>query len=276
MKCLLRIGVAASLTANLVAQSSTSVENKVTLTSHAELTVPAGRVWKIENAPAWKSEFGIGDSDLYLDGSVLMGPSQGLSMNGRIELTSTQKQAFPIWLRGGTKVRIGNSRLSIEVTESFIEPWLKPLPTLDSLGALSRHVGEYPCSTGLLGAPVLQSAIREILADDYGAYLEHIDVAGCGAIARRGGWFLLDVSQTHVGGDTSMILVNPATSKVWLFWMPASVSAKKWKLNSGSQVPTEVSSIVVDELNTGWGHVANFAWIDGQLVIRLREDLQVN
>jgi hypothetical protein len=267
MKRWVLVAVAVSLSAaSTFAQIKRDVGQAVTLTSDmGQLVVPPGRIWKVEGAPPL-TDAGARTTDLEIDGDVFMGPAKDLSLNGRFEISFNRKVTFPIWIRGNAKVRIGDSREELVVTELSLEPWHTPVPALESLTSLARHVGEYPCSTGLLGAPVLQSAIRSVLAADYGAYLEHIQQSGCGAIAWRGAWLLLDVSQLHVGGYTSFILVNPTTKQVWVFWLQGEVMDKKWMLYGRQPVPGDMSKAIVDELNSSWGHVASFSWRDGELV----------
>jgi hypothetical protein len=261
------VGVAVSLSAaSAFAQTNRGVGQTVTLTSDmGQLVVPPGRIWKVEGAPP-RTDAGAGTADLYIDGEAFMGPDRALTLSGNVDISFNRKLTFPIWIHGNTKVRIGDSREKLAVTELMSEPWHTPVPALASLTSLARHVGEYPCSTGLLGAPVLQSAIRSVLAADYGAYLEHIQQSGCGAIAWRGAWRLLDVSQLHVGGYTSFILVSPTTKQVWVFWLQGEVMDKKWMLYGRQPVPGDVSKAIVDELNSSWGHVASFSWRDGGLV----------
>ena len=125
-------------------------------------------------------------------------------------------------------------------------------------------------TTGSAGSAI---GCQDVLAADYGAYLEHIQQSGCGAIARRGDWLLLDVSQLHVGGYTSFILVNPGTKQVWVFWLQGEVM-DKWTLYGRQPVPGDVSKAIVDELNSIWGHVASFWWRDGGLVFGLPRRIQ--
>jgi hypothetical protein len=266
----LTVGVVASLAmADLFGQAKTQAGETIRLTSQMdEVAVPAGRIWKIEGAEKLKDKGGGATADLYIDGEISTGPNRDLTLSGHFEISFNNKtsQQFPIWIHGGAKVRIGDSRQKLDVIEFFLEPWRKPVPRLDSLATLARHVGEYPCATGLFGARALQAALRAVLGDDYGAYLEHVQFSGCGAIAWQGPFLLMDVSQLHVGGYSSFILVNPKTSEMWLFWLPGTVSEKKWKMYGRKPVPDDVSKIVVDQLNSTWGHVARFSWREGSLV----------
>jgi hypothetical protein len=267
MKKLLLVGVLMSLAAvGEFGQVGEEAGRTIHLTSKmGEVVVPAGRMWKVERAATLKDE-GVSTADLYVAGQMAIGPNKDLSLNGRFDISFNKSPTFPIWIHGGAKVRVGDSRQTLDVSEAFIEPWRKPVPSLGSLASLSSHVGEYPCQTGLLGASVLQTALLSVLSADYGAFLEHMQFSGCGAVAWRGPLLLMDVSQEHVGGYTSLIMVNPKTSKVWLFWLPGTVSDKHWKLYGPQPVPDEVSKLVVDELNSVWGHVASFSWRDGGLV----------
>jgi len=192
--------------------------------------------------------------------------NKDFTLSGHFDISFNKNQTLPIWIHGEARVRVGDSLRTMDVTEFFLEPWKKPVPKLESLASLAGHVGEYPCGTGLLGASTLQTALRSVLADDYGAFLEHLKFSGCGAIEWRGPLLLMDVSQLHVGGYSSLVMVNPKTSKVWLFWLPGTVGDKKWKMYGPRPVPEEVLKLVVDDLNSGWGHVASFSWRDGELV----------
>lgn len=96
----------------------------------------------------------------------------------------------------------------------------KPQPRLARLTStreLVKYVGTYPCSNGLLRQPVLLSALRRILGNDYPAYRKHMKVSGCGAIEKRDELLLLDVSQLHVGGYTSMIFVRATDGAAFPF-----------------------------------------------------------
>jgi hypothetical protein len=261
------VGVAACLSAATgFAQMKKDGGQTITLTSDmGQVVVPAGRLWKVDAAPP-RTETGVGTADLYIDGEVFVGPSKDFTLSGHFDISFNTNRTFPIWILGNAKVRVGDSRQKLVVTELLLEPWHTPVAALESLASLARHVGEYPCSTGLLGAPVLQSAIRSVLAGDYGAYLEHINQSGCGPVAWRGAWLLLDVSQLHVGGYTSFILVNPTTTEVWVFWLQGRVAEKRWKVYGHQPVPSGVSKIIVDELNLTWGHVVSFSWGESGLV----------
>ena len=136
---------------------------------------------------------------------------------------------------------------------------------LTTLGDISKHIGEYPCRSGLLDDAVLQRALREVLADDYGAFVEHVKISGCGAVAWRGSSLLLDVSQLHVGGYTSFIMVDPQSAGIWVFWLPGTVKEQKWKLYGRRPIRAQISGVVVDELNSIWGHAASFSWREGVL-----------
>ena len=61
------------------------------------------------------------------------------------------------------------------------------VPSLLRLQDLAQYVGDHPCKSGLLGAPVLERALRDTLAADYAAFQEHVSLSGCGAIERRNG-----------------------------------------------------------------------------------------
>lgn len=82
--------------------------------------------------------------------------------------------------------------------------------------------------------------------------------SGCGAIEQKSGFLLMDVSQLHVGGYTSMIFVRSCDGAVFLFWLKKTVAEKEYNFYGQRPIPTAVSRIVESELNTTWGHVAHF------------------
>ncbi|HST12582.1 MAG TPA: hypothetical protein VLL05_19560, partial [Terriglobales bacterium] len=84
------------------------------------------------------------------------------------------------------------------VATSIALPTLPPksaTPSIKTTRDLVKYVGTYPCSNGLLQQPVLLSALKSVLGSDYELYREHMRLSGCGAIARRDGFLLLDISQ---------------------------------------------------------------------------------
>ena len=143
--------------------------------------------------------------------------------------------------------------------------------SLGTLAELSRHIGEYPCGNGILDAPVLRGVLRELLQDDYPSYLQHVAASGCGAIERRGSFLLMDVSQLHVGGYDSMIFVHPETGQIYLFWLQGQVAERRFKIYGKRPLPADVSMAIVDDMNSGWSHVAQFSWVDQNLRIELRK-----
>ncbi len=62
-----------------------------------------------------------------------------------------------------------------------IEPWVRESAELaegstliTALSELPAHLGEYPCRNGLLESPVLRTALRDVLANDYEDYREYV------------------------------------------------------------------------------------------------------
>jgi hypothetical protein len=96
-------------------------------------------------------------------------------------------------------------------------------------------------------------------------------LSGCGAIEKRNGSLLLDVSQEHTGGYTSLIFVRLTDGAVFLFWLKSTVAERQWSFYGHRPIPTPVSHMVGSELNNMWGHVAQFT-VDGDTVeIRLND-----
>jgi hypothetical protein len=145
-----------------------------------------------------------------------------------------------------------------------------PLPRLTSTRDLEKYVGTYPCSNGILKDPVLLNALKSILGRDYRAYREHMQFSGCGAIERRDDFLLMDVSQLHVGGYSSLIFVRINDGKLFLFWLKSTVSEKQWQFYGQKPLPETVKRNVEIEMNSEWGHVAQFKMRGEILDIELR------
>ena len=149
-----------------------------------------------------------------------------------------------------------------------------PIATLRELPA---HVGEYPCRNGLLKSPVLESALQDVLDAAYERYSQHIELSACDVVTQRGSWIFLDLYKwARQEGFILFILVNPQTSQVYVSWIPwvtlSSPVRDGWESRTygPSPVPREVSTIIVDELTSNWGHVATFSWRDGVVQVRPR------
>lgn len=176
--------------------------------------------------------------------------------------------ATVIWPSGGSSAYDAEVRhvllclllFSVMNTTALAQQQKRPqrVPHITTLHDLSKYVGTYPCSNGLLKEPVLLQSLRNILGQDYQAYREHMRLSGCGAIERVDGFLLLDVSQLHVGGYHSLIFVKESDGTLFLFWLKYMVLDKDYKFYGHRPIPTVVSRAVESNLNTGWGHVARF------------------
>jgi hypothetical protein len=82
--------------------------------------------------------------------------------------------------------------------------------------------------------------------------------SGCGAIEKRGEFLLMDVSQLHVGGYTSLIFVRLSDGVLFLFWLKSTVAKKEYSFYGEKPIPVAVSEIVESQLNTTRGHIAQF------------------
>jgi hypothetical protein len=143
------------------------------------------------------------------------------------------------------------------------------VPPIHQLQDLSHYVGTYPCRNGLLRSPVLLRALRDVLRDRYAAYHHHLSVSGCGAIEERGDYLLLDVSQLHVGGSSSIILVRKRDGVLFLFWLRETVSDREAHVYGPRPIPTAALAIFEHDMNVEWGHVACFSAARDSLAIDL-------
>jgi hypothetical protein len=137
-------------------------------------------------------------------------------------------------------------------------PESQPTPSLGSLRDLARFVGTFPCSNGLLDDPVLLGALDAALGPDAPAYHDHLGFSGCGGIQEDDGLLMMDVSQLHVGGYSSLIFVSVPDESLYLFWLKGTVSDKIWEIYGPRPIPQRVMNWILAEMNQGWGHVARF------------------
>jgi hypothetical protein len=96
-------------------------------------------------------------------------------------------------------------------------------------------------------------------------------LSGCGAIEKRDRFLLMDVSQLHVGGYTSLIFVRLTDGAIFLFWLKSTVADKQWSFYGERPIPATVSQTVESELNKEWGHVARFSVHGENVEIRLND-----
>ncbi len=132
-------------------------------------------------------------------------------------------------------------------------------PRLRSVTDVVAYIGTYPCRTRLLRAPVLRQGIMSVLGADSSAYAEHIERSGCGKIEKDRDLVVMDVSQLHVGGYSSLIIVRPSDGAIWVYWLDAPVAINAPSHIYGSRpVPVDVLHGIEQRMNEAWGHVAHF------------------
>jgi hypothetical protein len=101
-----------------MAQSKLDSQRSISLRSGSqEVVVPAGRLWKVEGLTPYESERGIGTADLYIDGQMFVGPDRDLNVSGKFDILINKTQKFPLWILAGSKVRVGDSRQQLVITE---------------------------------------------------------------------------------------------------------------------------------------------------------------
>jgi hypothetical protein len=144
-----------------------------------------------------------------------------------------------------------------------------PAPRLTSTRDIGKYVGTYPCSNGILKDTVLLHALQNILGNDFGAYEQHMRASGCGAIERRDGFVMMDVSQLHVGGYSSLIFIRLSDGEPFLFWLKSTVAEKRWQIYGQRPIPESVTRNIEIEMNQVWGHVAKFKMHDETLDIEM-------
>ncbi|HEV3253082.1 MAG TPA: hypothetical protein VG033_01660 [Candidatus Acidoferrales bacterium] len=109
------------------------------------------------------------------------------------------------------------------------------------------------------------------MGQDYSAYREHMQASGCGPIERRDGFLLMDVSQLHVSGYSSLIFVRQTDGVLFVFWLKSQVGEKQWQFYGPRPIPEAVTKTVETEMNQEWGHVAKFTVRGEELDIELKK-----
>lgn len=148
-----------------------------------------------------------------------------------------------------------------------------------SADSIMLYVGRYPCSDragkghwwnhGFLAIPFVRDGLKGILGKDYKAYLEFLAFSGCGPIESTADLLSVDLSQLHVGGYDSILFVNIVSKDVHLFWLNGTVGEKNYKIYGRHPVPSEIMKMIVDNMNSGWGHVANFTAVGDSIAIEM-------
>jgi hypothetical protein len=118
---------------------------------------------------------------------------------------------------------------------------------------------------------VLLGALKNAMGQDYSAYREHMQASGCGPIERRDGFLLMDVSQLHVSGYSSLIFVRQTDGVLFVFWLKSQVGEKQWQFYGPRPIPEAVTKTVETEMNQEWGHVAKFTVRGEELDIELKK-----
>jgi len=135
---------------------------------------------------------------------------------------------------------------------------------------LMNYIGAYSKKTDFFTNPIIKAELQRILGPDLKSYYEFIELSGCGEISYKYGLIYGEVSQDHVGGYSSLFLVNAKEKKMYLFWLKKMVRDKDYKIYGDKPIPANVLNIIEQEMNIGWGHVAIFKIIDDSINIQLK------
>ena len=133
---------------------------------------------------------------------------------------------------------------------------------------LEDFVGESSKEADIFKNDLVKNELKKILVDDYEEYMKFVRSAGYG-IEKIDNIICCDVSIMHVGGYNSLILINTEEREVYLFWLKSSVSDKDYKIYGKRPIPEAIKKIIVDDMNSGWAHVAVFKFHSDTLEITL-------
>jgi hypothetical protein len=132
-------------------------------------------------------------------------------------------------------------------------------------------VGTYPSHNDFLKNKLVNNELKSILKGEYSSYLEFLDLAGCGAIELKEGILVSDNSQLYVGGYSSIILIDLANKKTYLFWLKSDVGEKDVQIYGERPIPTSIIKIIEDSMNSTWGHIASFKFSADSIQIKLKD-----
>jgi hypothetical protein len=123
---------------------------------------------------------------------------------------------------------------------------------------LKKYIGTFPKETDFFKNPIVTNELKRILGSDYKLYLDHVSQSGCGSMISKDNLIVGDISQLHVGGYGSIVFIDIANKKMYLFWLSSTVSDKIYKIYGDKPIPNTILRLIVDNMNEGWGHVAHF------------------
>lgn len=133
--------------------------------------------------------------------------------------------------------------------------------------ALNSYVGKYSKDTDFFKNDLVENQLKMILADDYEDYMKFVESAGCGVVEKIDNIIYGDVSMMHVGGCNSLFLIDTEERDMYIFWLTKTVREKDYQIYGKRPIPETVKKIIVDDMNTGWGHVATFVFHRDSLAI---------
>jgi len=135
--------------------------------------------------------------------------------------------------------------------------------------AVNAYVGKYSRETDFFENEIVKTELKKILDDDFNSYMKFVESAGCGIVEKLDEIIYCDVSMEHVGGYNSMILINTVERKMYLFWLNEVLWNKEYKIYGDRPYPKAIKNIIENDMNTGWGHVAEFDFVKDCLEINL-------
>lgn len=138
--------------------------------------------------------------------------------------------------------------------------------------ALNAYVGKYSKDTDFFENALVKNELIKIMADDYKEYMKFVESAGYGIIEKVDNIIYGDVSFVHLGGYNSLFLIDTENCEMYLFWMNGTVREKDYKIYGTRPITEKIKKIIVDDMNTGWGHVARFDFYNDSLLINLKSN----
>lgn len=127
--------------------------------------------------------------------------------------------------------------------------------------ALNAYVGKYSKETDFFKNALVKTQLKKILNDDYEKYMKFVGSANYyGIIEKLDNIIYTEVSLMHVSGCNSLVFINANEPEVYLFWLKGSVRKKDYQIYGKLPIPEIVKKIIVDDMNSGWGHIAEFVY----------------
>jgi hypothetical protein len=132
---------------------------------------------------------------------------------------------------------------------------------------LKKYIGTYTKQTDLFDSKIVNNELRRILGSEYYNYKDFVSNSACGQIVRKDDLIYGDISIMSVGGYESIFFINLNDKKMHLFWLNDDIDSNDYKIYGDKPIPGIVYNIILEEMNTKWGHRAKFTLVNDKITV---------